>query len=1146
MLTASETLRLSVNIQLLLTVFLVVLLWALYARFRGFEFFRWWAWAWTAFAVYLGTATISLHVGPAWTPLKASLVFALLLSGFLEIALLVFGGLSWRAPHKLGRRVFWMGIGLAIVAASVCYFLGYHWRAIPVASMAVRNLSRTLALALALLFCVQVFWRQFRLNLSVAAAITGTFCFAYAIDQFLYFMAFAEVVSKFWGRPFPPMLHDLANIEFLSHNRLLFLDLLDTCGICLGMILLLVERHKQTESELEASEQRSLGLAADNVSLHLEIQKRLRSEQELRRSEELSRQIVLYSPAAMLVSRAPSEEALLVNERFSNLFGYTLEDFHNVSEWWPIAYPDPAYRQAIQSQWQALLDKAKRGCTDIESMEARVRCKNGSLRDIEFHLSRLGDLYLVSFVDLTERKRIEGQLRESESRYRDLVENSEDLLGTHDLEGRILSINPAPCRRLGYEVEEVLRMNMRDLLAPRFRDLYPAFAERVLRNGQDKGYMVVITKNGEERVWEYTSTLRSTGVSAPVIRGMAHDVTERFRAQEALRLSEQKFETAFRASPHAMTISSLRDGRFLDVNASFERQSGFSREEIIGKTVLEIGLWADSADFAAIMADSLHRRKVTGRAVRLRTKSGRFVNALYSVEVIDLNGEPCALAAGEDVTERFEMEKALRESEAKFRLVADTVTSAIWLLQDDHFVYFNKEFEAISGYSRDEILSMSPWDLVHPDFREEARARASLRLRGEPVPNRYQFAVLTKSGEARWVEFSAALTELNGKPAILASAFDITATKRTEQELKEHLMYMDALIANSPLGIVIKDQNQLVRFCNPAFERMFFYTQGEIQGKNLDDLIASHDKPEAARLSEAVTAGGVVHATTQRCRKDGTLIDVELHGVKVYSGVVFVGAFAIYQDITERKRSEEKLAALRKRLARAQEEERARIARDLHDDAGQRLALLNIDLERLKQASVKLKSSLTDELEALAKAAGEIASDVHNVSRRLHPSQVELLGLPKALDNFCKDYAARNSMEITFLDGRPQGKLPQDASLCLFRVAQEAIRNAHKHSGCSRALVQLDETGGSLRLRVSDEGTGFDPTSIETNPGLGLLSMEERLHSLGGELFINARPGDGTCIEACIPLSGTKPPDGLGAGIFGLERGKKEGRRSVQ
>lgn len=1123
MLTASETLYLSVNIQLLLTVFLVVLLWALYVRLRRFDFFRWWALAWTAFAVYLGTATISLRVGPAWTPLKACLVMVLLLSGFLEIALLVFGGLSWRAPHKLKRRLFWTGIGLAVLAASVCFFLGFYWRDIPVASMAVRNLSRTFALALALLFCCGVFWRQFRLDRSLGAAITGVFCFAYAIDQLLYFLAFAEVVSKYWGLPFPPVLHGLANIEFLSHNRLLFLDLLDTCGVCLGMILLLVERYKHKESELEASEQRSLDLAADNVSLQLEIQKRLRSEEELRQSEELSRQVVQHSPAAMLVSRAPNEEALLVNTRFVNLFGYTLEDFRSVSAWWPLAYPDPVYRRAIQTKWQTLIDKANQGYTDIETMEAHVRCRDGSFRDIEFHLSRLADRYLVSFVDLTERKRIEAELRESESRYRDLVENSEDLLGTHDLDGRILSINPAPCRRLGYEVQEVLRMNMRDLLAPRLRNLFPAFVQRIRENGQDKGQIVVVARSGEERIWEYTSTLRSTGVSSPVIRGMAHDVTERFRAQEALRLSEQKFETAFRASPHAMTISSLRDGRFLDVNASFERQSGFNRDEIIGKTVLEIGLWADSADFASIMADSLHRRKVTGRAVRLRTKSGRIVNALYSVEVIDVNGEPCALAAGEDVTERLQIEKALRESEAKFRLVADTVTSAIWLLQDDHFVYFNKEFEAISGYSREEIFSMSPWDLVHPEFREAARTRMLSRLRGEPVSSRYQFAVVTKRGGKRWLEFSGALTELNGKPAILASAFDITATKRAEQELKEHAMYMDALIANSPLGIVIKDQNQLVRFCNPAFERMFFYSQAEIQGQNLDDLIAPHDKLEATRLSEAVKVGGAVHATAQRRRKDGSLIDVELHGVRVYSGDVFVGAFAIYQDITERKRSEEKLAALRKRLARAQEEERARIARDLHDDAGQRLALLNIDLERLKQSSMKLKSSLTHELEALAKAASEIASDVHNVSRRLHPSQVELLGLVKALENFCRDFAARNSMEIRFVNERPNGKLPQDASLCLFRVAQEAIRNALKHSGCRRVLVQLDEIGGSLRLRVSDAGAGFDPHSIETNSGLGLLSMEERLHSLGGELFIHARPGGGTCIEAYIPLSATVP-----------------------
>ena len=265
--------------------------------------------------------------------------------------------------------------------------------------------------------------------------------------------------------------------------------------------------------------------------------------------------------------------------------------------------------------------------------------------------------------------------------------------------------------------------------------------------------------------------------------------------------------------------------------------------------------------------------------------------------------------------------------------------------------------------------------------------------------------------------------------------------------------------------------------------------------------------------------GGVVHTTVRRQRKDGTFLDVELHGVKVFSGKTFVGAFAIYQDITERRKSEEKLGALRNRLARAQEEERARIARDLHDDAGQRLALLSIDLEQLKQVSMKLKSSLTQQLESLVKAASEITSDVHNVSRRLHPSQVELLGLASALSNFCEDFAAHNAMEIVFVDAGLQQKPPQDAALCLFRVAQEAIRNVQKHSGTQHALVHLDEISGSMRLRVSDQGEGFDPGSADFAQGLGLLSMQERLHSLGGELFIHSRPGGGTCIEACIPLS---------------------------
>lgn len=1119
MLTFSDTLYLSVNFQLLLTLFLVALLWALYSRLQGFGFFRWWAWAWTASAVFLASATASMRIGAAWTPAKIALIAVLLLLGFLQPFLLVCGGLSWRSPSRPSRRFLWSGAVSVLAAASVCLLLGYAFRSIPAISFAFRNVFRALSMAVALCFCFVVFWRQFRSSRSYAAAITGSFCLAYAFDQSIYFLSFCKILFDHFHLFFPPILARIASTVFSGQSRLLFLDLVDTCGICLGMILLLVERFQHTASRLEMSERQRQGLAVDNASLQSEIESRQKAELELRSSEAFSRQVVLNSPLAMIVSRGSTQEVELVNDRFTALFGYTADDVREVADWWPLAYPDPEYRAVIEPRWKELTARATARTSTKSSMQARVHCKDGSFRDIEFHLSYVNDLYLVSFVDLTEHKRAELDLRESEDRYRDLVEHSEDLLGTHDLEGRILSINERPCRILGYSVEEVLKMKMQDLLAPRFRHLYSKFVDRVLQHGQASGQMVLITRLGEERVWDYHSSLRTDGVPAPVIRGMARDVTDKFRAEQALRLSEAKFATAFRSSPNAMTITSLHDGRFIDVNSSFERQSGYSRDEVLGKTVLELGIWADDRDFANVMADSLMRQKVVGREVRLRNKSGRVVPALYSVEVIHVGGEPCALTAGEDLSDRLQMERALRESEAKFRSVTDLAACAIWILQDQRIVYLNQSVLNITGYSRQELQSMDAQELVHPDFRETLRSRVGS---GRPLVN-FQYKIRNKAAEERWLELSDNVITYDGRPAILCSAFDITAAKRADSELQERTLYLESLIANSPLGIVVKDEARRVLFCNPAFEQMFQFTPAEIQGKDLDDLIAPHAREEALRLSNSVQFGGIAQARTQRARKDGTLLDVELYGVRVYSGTKFVASFVIYQDITERKKSEEKLLSLRNRLARAQEEERARIARDLHDDAGQRLALLSIDLEQLKQVSMKLKSSLTQQLESLVKAASEITSDVHNVSRRLHPSQVELLGLVPALSNFCKDFAARNGMEIEFFDESIQHKPPQDAALCLFRVAQEAIRNVQKHSGSRRALVRLDENSGSLRLRVSDHGSGFDPEANEPPQGLGLLSMQERLHSLGGELFVHSRVGGGTCIEACIPLSPAVP-----------------------
>jgi PAS domain S-box-containing protein len=731
----------SVHVQLLITIFLAVLLWALYQRLRKVEFFRWWAWAWTCSAVFLAAAIESVKVGPDWTPLKISLLAAVLLFGMLQSLLLALGGLSWSVPERSLKKIFRAGLWLTLALSVAAFWAGFHLRSHRDVSFAARNLPRTLTMTAALVYCCVVFFGQWRRKKSWAALMSGAFCLFYALNQVSYTIDFVGILRKYYGTGAEVTPNPLDYVQVLLGSPLFFLDLVHICGICLGMILLLVEQSQSTERNLEVSERRRLGLAVNNVGLQQEID------------------------------------------------------------------------------------------------------------------------------------------------------------------------------------------------------------------------------------------------------------------------------------------------------------------------------------------------------------------------------------------ERHRVEHALRESEAKFRLVAETAPCAIWILQGEKLVYVNCYAENLSGYSREELLSMNAWELVDPEFRTMGEQRYSARLRGENPEPRYQFKIRTKAGELRWLDFSGARTNFEGKPAILATAFDISAIKRAEQQLLERTMYLDALIANSPLGIVTKDERNRVVFCNPAFERMFHYSQNELQGKDIDSIIAPHDLEEASRMSFAVHGGGVVHATAQRRKKNGTLIDVELHGIRVCSGESFVGAFAIYQDISERRRSEEKLQTLRNRLTRTQEEERSRIARDLHDDIGQRLALLSIDLEQMKLASQQDGSAFARELEALVRTASEITSDVHNISRRLHPSQVELLGLAPALNNFCREFANRNSMRIQFTSACLTCKLPEEASLCLFRVAQEAIRNVHKHSGCREALVELDETSGSLRLRISDRGAGFDPVLAEATQGLGLLSMEERLRSMGGELFVHSRPGGGTCIEACIPAT---------------------------
>jgi len=212
------------------------------------------------------------------------------------------------------------------------------------------------------------------------------------------------------------------------------------------------------------------------------------------------------------------------------------------------------------------------------------------------------------------------------------------------------------------------------------------------------------------------------------------------------------------------------------------------------------------------------------------------------------------------------------------------------------------------------------------------------------------------------------------------------------------------------------------------------------------------------------------------------------------------------------------LKLLGSRLIAAQEEERKRIARELHDDLNQRLAVLSIELEQLGQHFGQY-AGLRKRLHKLRLQAQEISSDLHRLSYKLHPSKLDHLGLAAAVKSLCDELSVSGKLRVHFHQSGVPNDLPKDATLCLFRIAQETLRNCVKHSGAESVQVMLTKTGHVIRLSISDNGCGFDTKSDLMDKGLGFISMHERLRLVDGEIKISSQPLRGTRIDVVVPLN---------------------------
>jgi len=478
---------------------------------------------------------------------------------------------------------------------------------------------------------------------------------------------------------------------------------------------------------------------------------------------------------------------------------------------------------------------------------------------------------------------------------------------------------------------------------------------------------------------------------------------------------------------------------------------------------------------------------------------------------------------------QLQLSAVVQSSDERFRLAAQAgrMYAYEWDVGTDIVTRSGEYLNVLDLHSPETELTREQLSAkLHPDDRA-----LFIGVVGQVTPenpaSRASYRVLRSDGSVIWVERNArAFFDEQGRlKRMVGMVADITERKLAEEALRESEDRLRLLLDSTAEAIYGIDLEDRCTFCNPACIRALGYERDdEVLGMNMHRLIhhtradGTFFPAEECRIYRAFRTGEAIHVDDEVLwRANGTSFPAEYWSHPQRRGQEIVGAVVAFVDITERKVAEASLASVSRRLIIAQEQERTRIARELHDDIGQRLALLANGLQQVQQDSPNLPE-VRKRVEKLEKQTFEIAADIQSLSHELHSSKLEYLGIARAMRSFCKEFSKQQKVEIDFENHDLPSTLPPDVSLCFFRVLQEALRNAAKYSGVRHFDVKLWATPNEVRLTVSDSGAGFDLKAARDRRGLGLISMEERLKIVGGDLIIESEPKRGTTIRARAPI----------------------------
>ena len=864
--------------------------------------------------------------------------------------------------------------------------------------------------------------------------------------------------------------------------------------------------------------ERMLGMAVD-------ITERKQVEEGLRKSEEKFSKAFNESPMALTLTSAKDHRYLDINGTFEQITGWRRDEVightpNDIQIW-----RNPQERLEFLKRLQVE--------GSVRNYEVQFRCKDGrgrlGLGSAELIEIANEPCILSVIADITESKQTQKKLQESQDRLSGVIDSAMDAIIAINEEQRIVLFNPAAEKMFGCSAGDVLQTTIDGFIPEHFRS---ECSRPILHFGESG---VTDRAMGTSRpLWG----LGANGDVFPIEASISHadtqsgklftvvirDMTERRRIEEARSQSEERLHLAVQAGRiyvdewDAVSDAIIRSPECVDI---------FGTSQFIKSTRLELLGQVHSEDrdqlesfFAGFTLEhptaqvSYRYLRPDGTLIWLEKRARAFFD--------DKGGLLRMIGVVSDVTDRKQAELALRTSEERFRRVVELIGDAV--IVDDvagHVVFANENFLRLFGFHRDQLPTLQIEDYVASEYRTEARDRHERRMRGEVAATHFEYEGSRSNGTRMWLEVDVVpISDQTGKLVGTQAALrDITERKRAEQSLRESEERFRLVSNAAPVMIWLSGPDKL---CNYFNQQWLEFTgrpleaelgNGWAEGVHPDDLTAcldtykhAFDKRESFDMQYRLR------------RRDGQYRWIQDKGVPRFEpDGSFAGYIGSCNDVTERELAADLLGSLGRRLIDAHEQERTWIARELHDDINQRLALLVIELEEWKQ-QVPESADFSTHIEHARKRLFDISKDIQALSHRLHSSKLEYLGLATASKSFCRELSDQHKVWVEFTHADVPRNLPSEISLALFRVLQEALQNAVKHSHAQVFKVELRGTPDEIYLTISDLGTGFDQQEALGNRGLGLISMRERLQLVNGALAIESKPGQGTTIRARVPI----------------------------